>query len=122
MLLVFLVQHVAGIATIRSSLLFSVAPGAVSCAGTVSDKNFLINSLSQILPHRNKSACGSCGMTNGNFTDCNNDQCIPADGVERGLMSINREIPGPSTHVCQNDLIVVDVTNSMSGTSAAIHW
>lgn len=37
-------------------------------------------------------------------------------------MSINRKIPGPSIQVCKNDLIVVDVTNEMGGTSAAIHW
>lgn len=59
---------------------------------------------------------------NGNVTDCFNDQCITADGVERGVMSINRQIPGPSIHVCMSDLIVVDVTNAMGGTSAAIHW
>lgn len=37
-------------------------------------------------------------------------------------MAINRQIPGPSIHVCQNDLIVVDVINMMGGTSATIHW
>jgi FtsP/CotA-like multicopper oxidase with cupredoxin domain len=37
-------------------------------------------------------------------------------------MSINRKIPGPSIHVCKNDMIVVDLTNDMGGTSAAIHW
>lgn len=37
-------------------------------------------------------------------------------------MSINRQIPGPSIHVCKDDLIVVDVANEMGGTSAAIHW
>ena len=37
-------------------------------------------------------------------------------------MSINRKIPGPSIHVCENDKIVVDVTNKMGGTGVAIHW
>lgn len=37
-------------------------------------------------------------------------------------MSINRKIPGPPIHVCQNDLTVVDVTNEMGGTSSTIHW
>jgi FtsP/CotA-like multicopper oxidase with cupredoxin domain len=37
-------------------------------------------------------------------------------------MSINRKIPGPTVHVCKNDMIVVDVTNEMGGTSASIHW
>jgi FtsP/CotA-like multicopper oxidase with cupredoxin domain len=54
--------------------------------------------------------------------DCFNPQCITGDGIERGVMSINRKIPGPPIHVCQNDLIVVDITNMMAGTSAAIHW
>lgn len=37
-------------------------------------------------------------------------------------MTINRQIPGPPIHVCQNDLIVVDVKNEMQGTSTTIHW
>lgn len=37
-------------------------------------------------------------------------------------MTINRQIPGPSIHVCENDLIVVDVKNQMGGTGATIHW
>lgn len=35
---------------------------------------------------------------------------------------INRKIPGPPVHVCENDLIVVDLTNLMGGTSATLHW
>lgn len=38
------------------------------------------------------------------------------------VLTINRKIPGPPIHVCKDDLIVVDVTNEMGGTSAAIHW
>lgn len=68
------------------------------------------------------SPCASCGMENGNFSDCFNSQCITADGYERGLMSINRQMPGPPIHVCQGDLIVVDVINKMGGSSEAIHW
>jgi FtsP/CotA-like multicopper oxidase with cupredoxin domain len=37
-------------------------------------------------------------------------------------MSINRKIPGPPIHICKNDLIVVDVTNQMDGTTSTIHW
>jgi FtsP/CotA-like multicopper oxidase with cupredoxin domain len=72
-----------------------------------------------------RSACGSCGRPFGGIQaarDCFNDQCITADGVEKGVMSINRQIPGPSVHVCQNDTIVVDIINKMGGTAAAIHW
>lgn len=54
--------------------------------------------------------------------DCFNLHCLTADGVEKGVMSINRKIPGPEIHVCKDDLVVVDVTNQMSGTSTTIHW
>ncbi|KAG5671819.1 hypothetical protein PVAND_001994 [Polypedilum vanderplanki] len=67
-------------------------------------------------------ACGQCGKINGSMSDCFLPQCITADGLQRGVMSINRQIPGPSIHVCQNDQIVVDVTNLMAGTSTTIHW
>jgi FtsP/CotA-like multicopper oxidase with cupredoxin domain len=81
-----------------------------------------VNSHKNICTIHNNSACGSCGLAQGNFSDCFNDQCVTADGKERGVMSINRKIPGPTIHVCKNDMIVVDVTNQMGGTSAAIHW
>lgn len=37
-------------------------------------------------------------------------------------MSINRKIPGPDIHVCQNDRIIIDVINQAPGTAAALHW
>lgn len=37
-------------------------------------------------------------------------------------MSINRQLPAPAIRVCQNDLLVVDVTNGMGGTSTTLHW
>lgn len=37
-------------------------------------------------------------------------------------MSINRQLPAPPLRVCQNDLLVVDVTNGMGGTSTTLHW
>jgi FtsP/CotA-like multicopper oxidase with cupredoxin domain len=67
-------------------------------------------------------ACGECGKVNGNASDCFRPQCITADGLQRGVMSINRQIPGPAIHVCQNDRIVVDVANMMAGTTSTIHW
>ena len=44
------------------------------------------------------------------------------DGYEKGVMAINRQIPGTPIHVCKNDIIVVDVTSKMEGTSTTIHW
>ncbi|XP_055907069.1 uncharacterized protein LOC129942238 [Eupeodes corollae] len=65
-------------------------------------------------------ACGKCAQ--GVVEDCNNPQCIVGDGVEKGVMSINRMIPGPAIQVCKGDLIIVDVVNNAHGTAAAIHW
>lgn len=66
------------------------------------------------------SACHNC--SDGNHTDCFHPQCVTADGVERGFMSINRKFPGPNIEICQGDLLIVDVDNHMAGTSTSIHW
>ena len=47
---------------------------------------------------------------------------MTADGIERGVMSINRKVPGPQVHVCQGDIIMVDVVNMLQGASESIHW
>ncbi|PSN45771.1 hypothetical protein C0J52_08060 [Blattella germanica] len=65
------------------------------------------------------AACGNCI---NNHADCDLPQCISADGFEKGLISINRMLPGPSIQVCYGDTIIVDVRNRMLGTSLAIHW
>uniref|UniRef100_U5EZN5 Putative laccase 2 n=1 Tax=Corethrella appendiculata TaxID=1370023 RepID=U5EZN5_9DIPT len=70
--------------------------------------------------HAMGPACGECAQ--GVLEDCFKPDCLPADGFERGVMSINRKIPGPPINVCKNDLIVVDITNAMGGTAATIHW
>ncbi|XP_031841015.1 uncharacterized protein LOC116430683 [Nomia melanderi] len=49
-------------------------------------------------------------------------ECIWADGVEKTMTSINRQFPGPAIEVCQNDQIVVDITNAASGTEVTMHW
>ncbi|CRK96923.1 CLUMA_CG010348, isoform A, partial [Clunio marinus] len=67
-------------------------------------------------------ACGSCGSFTGNISDCFNDQCVTADGVERGVLTINRQIPGPSINVCYGDTLIVDVENMMMGYDTTIHW
>ncbi|XP_063699608.1 uncharacterized protein LOC134830148 [Culicoides brevitarsis] len=65
-------------------------------------------------------ACGKC--SEGVLEDCFHPHCISVDGFERGVTSINRQIPSPPIHVCHNDKIVVDVVNSMAGSSASLHW
>lgn len=70
--------------------------------------------------HAMGPACGRCAE--GVVEDCNNPECIVGDGVEKGVMSINRMIPGPAIQVCKGDFIIVDVINNAHGTAAAIHW
>ena len=65
-------------------------------------------------------ACNNCSK--GDQSQCFHEQCIPADGVERGFVSVNRHLPGPAIQVCQNDIVVVDVQNEMDGTATTIHW
>ncbi|XP_055589939.1 uncharacterized protein LOC129742118 [Uranotaenia lowii] len=66
------------------------------------------------------TVCGDC--IRGNRSDCFHPQCVTANGIERGIVSINRKVPGPSIVVCKGDTIVVDITNEMEGQAAAIHW
>lgn len=57
-----------------------------------------------------------------NTTDCYNEFCASADGQARGVITANRQIPGPSIHVCHNDIMVIDVINKIPGHNLAIHW
>lgn len=41
-------------------------------------------------------ACYDCPY---NLTDCFRPDCVPADGVERPIIVINRSLPGPSIEV-----------------------
>jgi FtsP/CotA-like multicopper oxidase with cupredoxin domain len=66
------------------------------------------------------SACDDCAK--GNQSQCFREQCVIADGVERGFLSVNRQLPGPPIQVCKNDIVVVDVQNEMDGTATTIHW
>lgn len=64
--------------------------------------------------------CGNC--TNGVIGDCFNAGCIPGNGVERVIMTVNQQLPGPEINVCINDRIIVDVSNHMGGQGLTIHW
>ncbi|XP_059478414.1 uncharacterized protein LOC132198398 isoform X2 [Neocloeon triangulifer] len=64
-------------------------------------------------------ACRDCP---NNRTACFERQCVTADGIERGIMTINRKMPGPSIQVCQGDMVVVDFENRIPGAATAIHW
>lgn len=66
------------------------------------------------------SACKNC--INGTIVDCFHPQCVTANGVERMIMSINRQLPAPPVIVCKNDIVVIDVKNELEGSSTAIHF
>uniref|UniRef100_A0A8D8VVX2 Laccase-5 n=1 Tax=Cacopsylla melanoneura TaxID=428564 RepID=A0A8D8VVX2_9HEMI len=67
------------------------------------------------------AACQLCtpNATNPVWSHC---QCVLADGVERGILTVNRMLPGPSIQVCEGDRVVVDVRNAMDGLENTIHW
>ncbi|XP_045474292.1 L-ascorbate oxidase-like [Harmonia axyridis] len=65
---------------------------------------------------------GVCKDCPKNTTDCNNQFCATADGQARGIITANRQIPGPPIHVCHNDIMVIDVINKIPGHSLEMHW
>lgn len=73
------------------------------------------------LIHNHFRACQVCtpNATNVVWSHC---QCVLADGVERGILTANRMLPGPSIQVCENDKVVIDVENHMEGMEVTIHW
>lgn len=52
---------------------------------------------------------------------CEQEQCIYGDGVATGVMAVNRQVPGPSMEVCENDTIIVDVLNYLTE-AFTMHW
>ncbi|XP_069956892.1 uncharacterized protein [Cherax quadricarinatus] len=69
--------------------------------------------------HTMSRACFNCPF---NTTDCSRPECIAADGVARPLITINRQLPGPSIQVCEGDRVVVDVYNWMLSDTETIHF
>lgn len=64
--------------------------------------------------------CGNCPI---NGTDCDNDNCIPLNGVQRPIITVNRLYPGPSIQVCEGDTINVTVQNLLDDHGElTIHW
>lgn len=54
--------------------------------------------------------------------DCFNPGCIVGNGMERNVLTMNRQIPGPTISVCLHDDVIIDVENHMGGSELAIHW
>ncbi|XP_046671600.1 laccase-6-like [Homalodisca vitripennis] len=63
--------------------------------------------------------CGDCPF---NTTACSNPGCIVGGGIVRPVISANRRTPGPAILVCENDTVIVDVTNAMDKELLTIHW
>jgi len=64
-------------------------------------------------------ACFNCPL---NMTDCYSKHCIPGDGVERGIITVNRQLPGIPISVCRGDKVVVDVLNKLPSETTTVHW
>jgi L-ascorbate oxidase len=65
----------------------------------------------------------TCLNCTHNIDDCYLDWCIPTDGVQRLIITINRMLPGPTIDVCQGDTISVNVKNMLAlGEGTTIHW
>ncbi|XP_011307315.1 laccase-1 isoform X2 [Fopius arisanus] len=69
--------------------------------------------------HSLSKACGNCLV---NETSCLSKHCVSVDGYQRGILTANRQLPGPSIQVCENDILVVDIVNRLPGRASAIHW
>jgi len=70
--------------------------------------------------HTLSRACFNC--TDSVIDDCTREECVPADGVPRAFLAVNRQLPGPAIQVCEGDHVVVDVYNEMFAESETIHW
>lgn len=65
-------------------------------------------------------SCGKCSK--GIADNCLNEQCVIGDGIGRGYLALNFDLPGPKIQVCKDDIIVVDLHNDADGLSTALHW
>lgn len=52
--------------------------------------------------------------------DCENQTQIPYN--LREVYTINHNLPGPTLQVCQNDIVLIDVTNHIPGQEVTLHW
>ncbi|NP_001155159.1 laccase-like precursor [Nasonia vitripennis] len=64
-------------------------------------------------------ACFGCP---NNITDCFDPQCLPADGLKKAVVVVNKQLPGPMIEVCKGDRIIVDLKNTMPAESTSVHW
>lgn len=60
-------------------------------------------------------ACRQC--QNGVYADCYRPGCVFADGIERGIMTAQRQVPGPAIHVRSCGINTID-----SSKNHIPHW
>ncbi|GAB6026424.1 hypothetical protein CHUAL_012625 [Chamberlinius hualienensis] len=63
--------------------------------------------------------CFNCPL---NVSDCYRPTCIPGIGVPRMIYTANLQLPGPTIAMCQNDILMVNVTNYLKNQITTIHW
>ncbi|RUS74771.1 hypothetical protein EGW08_017469, partial [Elysia chlorotica] len=65
-------------------------------------------------------ACLNCPF---NQSDCSRPHCIATDGVQRGIIAVNRRLPGPAVEVCEGDTIEVKIHNELyNSEGTSVHW
>ncbi|XP_001946224.1 laccase-7 isoform X1 [Acyrthosiphon pisum] len=62
--------------------------------------------------------CQKC--SSNNQTECQHD--IYCDRFSEKIITANRQVPGPSIRVCENDIMVIDIVNRIPGHSVSVHW
>ena len=69
-------------------------------------------------------ACYDCGVKGEQnaTSDCFREHCITGDGVERGIVVVNRRMPGEPVVVCLGDTVKVKVHNKLHTETFSIHW
>nr|XP_018913203.1 PREDICTED: laccase-25-like [Bemisia tabaci] len=76
-----------------------------------------------IIESRRSLTRKSCDHCWKNASDCAGKKyCFIGDGSDRRIFTVNRLFPGPSLHVCENDILVVEVVNRLVGHSVTLHW
>ncbi|VVC32694.1 Multicopper oxidase, type 3,Multicopper oxidases, conserved site,Cupredoxin,Multicopper oxidase [Cinara cedri] len=63
----------------------------------------------------------NCQKCSDNQTECQVDNMY-CDRYSEKVITANRQVPGPSIRVCENDIMVIDVVNRIPGHSVSVHW
>ena len=64
-------------------------------------------------------ACFDCPK---NSTHCWHPECVTGDGIKRGIVTANRQMPGPAVAVCKGDTVVTDIINNLAMETTTMHF